>query len=129
MSQSFNNVILVGRLTKDPELKTTNSGKNVCSFTLAVDKGFGREGTNFIDCDSWNKTAEYVSRYQSKGSLLLVRGRLDQQTWEKDGQKRSRLSVVADEVQSLGSLKEAEPAPTNPTDDDLNNISLSEIPF
>ena len=129
MAQSYNSVTLMGRLTKDPEVKQTTTGKNVCPFTIAVDKGYGQEGTNFFDCESWNKTAEFVGQYLKKGDLVLVDGRLDQQTWEKDGQKRSTIRVVVNTVQSLSSKKEkAETQETTeaPVQEEIN---LSDIPF
>ena len=137
---SFNSTTLVGRLTKDPELKTTNSGKSVCPFTIAVDKGYGREGTNFIDCESWNKTAEYIGKYLKKGSLALVDGRLDQQVWEQNGQKRSKIVVVVNSIESLdnrgtGKMTQTEAIQeAKAYEQEVNNsygqeIQMSEVPF
>lgn len=106
MAQSYNRVVLVGRLSKDPEFKTTTNGKEHCNFNIAVDKGYGREGAYFIDCSAWANTAKYVGTYLKKGSLLLVEGNVEQQIWEKDGQKQSRLVVNATSAQGLGSKAE-----------------------
>lgn len=131
---TFNSCVLVGRLTKDPEVKTTNSGKTVCPFTVAVDKGYGREGTNFIDCEAWGKTAEFISKYMKKGGQILVDGRLDQQVWETDGQKRSKIQVVVNSVESLGNkssgqTEENQPISQTEVIEQAEQVNLSDIPF
>ena len=131
---TFNSCVLVGRLTKDPEVKTTNSGKTVCPFTVAVDKGYGREGTNFIDCEAWGKTAEFISKYMKKGGQILVDGRLDQQVWETDGQKRSKIQVVVNSVESLGNkssgqAEENQPISQTEVIEQAEQVNLSDIPF
>jgi single-strand DNA-binding protein len=96
---SVNNVNISGRLGRDPELKYTPSGKPVCSFSLAVEENFkGQDGawqekTHWIDCELWGKPAEWMAADARKGALVVVSGRLKQQTWEKDGQKRSKTFV------------------------------------
>lgn len=132
MAQSYNLVTIVGRLTKDPEQRQTSTGKNVCSFSLAVDKRGKDAGTNFFDCEAWGTTAEFISKYVKKGALLLVSGRLDQQCWEKDGQRRYAIRVVADEAVSLGGNKT--PQDSVPTPQELSHIeeqqvNLNNIPF
>ena len=130
MSKSVNQVTLLGRLTKDPETKTTTTGKNVTSFTLAVDKFGSQEGTDFFDVNAWEKTGDLVSKYVSKGSKLLVTGRLQQQTWEQDGQKRSRILVVAFDVVFLDAKPETTPpekSTSSPAKDEP--INLDDIPF
>ena len=114
----LNRVVLVGRMVRDPELKRTNSGTSVTSFTIAVDnltKAGGERSASFIPCTSWNKTAENVSKYCSKGSLVGVDGRLNQRSYEdKNGQKRSVVEVVAESVQFLerkGATEETESQP------------------
>lgn len=101
----LNRVVLVGRIVRDPELKRTNSGTPVTSFTIAVDnltKAGGEKTASFIPCTSWNKTAENVAKYCSKGSLVGVDGRLNQRSYEdKNGQKRSVVEVTAESVQFL----------------------------
>lgn len=101
----LNRVVLVGRLTRDPELKRTTSGASVTSFTIAIDnmtsKG-GEKTTSFIPCTCWNKTAENVAKYCGKGSMVGVDGRLNQRSYEdKSGAKRSVIEVVAESVQFL----------------------------
>lgn len=132
MAQSYNSTTLIGRLTKDPELKATPTGKKVVSFSLAVDKGYGQEGTNFFDCEAWNQTAEFVAKYMKKGDLTLVDGKLDQQTWKtKEGQNRSAVRVVALSVQSLASNKkeQEDKVPTQEEEQVIETIDPSQIPF
>ena len=95
----LNKAILMGRLTKAPELRSTNSGTSVCSFTLAVDRRGKDDGTDFLDIVAWGKTAEFVSKYFAKGQLVAVAGRIQTRTWEdQNGNKRKAVEVVADEV-------------------------------
>ena len=96
----INKVILMGRLTRDPELRHTDSQKPVCSFSIAVDNGYGEnKQTDFINCVAWNKTAEFVSKYFSKGSMIVVIGRISTRTWEgKDGTRKYATEVIAGEV-------------------------------
>jgi len=105
---SFNKVLLLGNLTRDPELRYLTSGTAVCSFGLAVNEKYKsgdewKEKVHFVDITVWGKSAEAVTQYLDKGSQVLVDGRLDYQTWEKDGEKRSKLEVVANNVQFLNS--------------------------
>ena len=101
----MNQVILIGRLTKDPELRETSSGKPVASFTLAVDK-FG-EGADFINCVVWNKQAENLAKYQKKGGQIGVSGRLQTRDYDDEkGNKRYVTEVVADSIEYLGAKKE-----------------------
>ena len=99
----LNNIVLIGRLTKDPDLRYTNSGTAVCSFSLAVDSGFGdNKRTDFIDIVAWSKTGEMCSQYLSKGKLAAVAGRLQIRSYEgKSGVKRKAAEVVADTVRFL----------------------------
>ena len=131
MAKSVNQVILLGRLTRDAELRTTSGGKNVTEFSLAVDKG--HDEASFFDVVAWEKTAELVNQYTSKGSKVLVQGRLDQQSWEKDGQKRSKVVVIANDVTFLDSKSEASSQSGRdvlPSDRDMERpIDLSAIPF
>lgn len=126
MAKSINNVILMGRLVRDPELKTTNSGKNVTEITLAVDKG--NDQAAFLEVVAWEKTAELISQYTQKGSKLLVQGRLDQQSWEKDGKKFSKVIIVAFDVTFLDSKSSQT---KDEVIDDISDepIDLSQIPF
>jgi len=123
----LNRVVLVGRMVRDPELKRTNSGTSVTSFTIAVDnvtKAGAEKTTSFIPCTSWNKTAENVAKYCAKGSLVGIDGRLNQRSYEdKNGQKRSVVEVIAESVQFLerkgaseGNENNAQPADNQPAD-------------
>lgn len=104
---SLNKVILVGRLTRDPELRYTPNGKPVASFAIAIDRPVAAKGgekeTDFVDIVAWNNTAEVVSKYATKGSLVGIDGRLQVRQYEKDGQKRKAYEVVASDVRLLGS--------------------------
>ena len=98
----LNHIVIMGRLTRDPELRRTGSGIAVASFTVAVDRDFGgRDGgekeTDFIECVAWRHTGEFVSKYFTKGSMIVVSGRLQIRGWtDKDGNKRRTAEVVAD---------------------------------
>ena len=98
----LNHITIMGRLTRDPELRRTGSGVAVASFTVAVDRDFGgRDGgekeTDFIDCVAWRQTGEFVSKYFTQGSMIVVSGRLQIRNWtDKDGNKRRSAEVVAD---------------------------------
>ena len=100
----LNHITIMGRLTRDPELRRTGSGTAVASFTLAVDRDFaprdgGERETDFIDCVAWRQTGEFVSKYFTKGRMAVVSGRLQIRSWtDKDGNKRRTAEVVADNV-------------------------------
>ena len=103
MARSINQVILMGRLTRDPETRTTTSGKSVTSFSLAVDRQGQDDQADFFDVTAWEKTGELVAQYLSKGRRCLVQGRLRQDSWDdkETGKKRSRVEVVAFDVTFL----------------------------
>ena len=100
----LNHIVIMGRLTRDPELRRTGSGIAVASFSLAVDRDFapkdgGERETDFIDCVAWRQTGEFVSKYFTKGRMAVVSGRLQIRGWtDKDGNKRRTAEVVADNV-------------------------------
>ena len=100
----LNHIVIMGRLTRDPELRRTGTGVAVASFSVAVDRDFaGRESgereTDFIDCVAWRNTGEFVSKYFTKGSMIVVSGRLQIRSWtDKEGNKRRTAEVVADNV-------------------------------
>jgi single-strand DNA-binding protein len=96
MSKSINQVILMGNLTRDPELRTTPTGQSVCSFSLAVNRSWQGQ-----DVTAWGKLGELVNQYMAKGRKCLVQGRLSQRSWEQEGQKRSKVEVVANDVTFL----------------------------
>lgn len=98
----LNSVCLLGRLTKDPELKTTQSGKSVCSFSLAVD-GFKKGETDFIDCVAWNASAENLAKFKKKGEQIAVTGQLKTRTYEdRNGNKRKVVEVRTESVTFVG---------------------------
>lgn len=108
MARSFNQVILMGNLTRDPELRQTPNGHSVASFSLALNRSYKgsdgnwQEATDFIDVVAWGPLGERVSQYLAKGRQCLVNGRLQSRSWEQDGQKRSKVEVVAQDVTFLG---------------------------
>ena len=110
----LNHITIMGRLTRDPELRRTGSGIAVASFTVAVDRDFGgRDGgekeTDFIDCVAWRQTGEFVSKYFTKGRMAVVSGRLQIRNWtDKDGNKRRTAEIVADNVYFGDSKREGE---------------------
>ena len=116
MARSFNQVILMGNLTRDPELRQTPNGQNVCSFSLALNRSFKggdgewKEATDYIDIVAWGPLGERVAQYLTKGRPCLVNGRLQSSSWEKDGQKRSKVEVVAQDVTFLGGQQSANSA-------------------
>lgn len=104
----LNLVALMGRLVYDPELKTTQNGTNVCSFRIAVDRSFARQGeerkADFIDVTAWRQTAEFVSKYFQKGSMIAIEGSLQtRQYQDKNGNNRTKVEVVASNVSFCGS--------------------------
>lgn len=108
MARSFNQVVLMGNLTRDPEMRTTPNGQNVCNFSLALNRSYKgaddewKEVTDYIDIVAWGPLGERVAQYLSKGRAALVNGRLQSRSWEQDGQKRSKVEVVAQDVTFLG---------------------------
>lgn len=114
----FNQVILLGHLTADPELKQTSGGTSVCSFNLAVNRKVAQEGTpscDFIPCISWRSTAEFVSKYFKKGSPLLIKGELQVRSYtDKQGNKRTVTEVIVDEAFFVESKRSAVDAPEHP---------------
>jgi len=156
MARSFNQVILMGNLTRDPELRQTPNGQNVCSFSLALNRSFKgsdgnwQEATDFIDVVAWGPLGERVAQYLTKGRPCLVNGRLQSRAWEQDGQKRSKVEVNAQDVTFLGGPGEggsgggassasaaapsSAPASKKKTDDVIEDvgdepINLDDIPF
>ena len=108
MAKGFNKVTLMGNLTRDPELRTTPTGQSVCGFSLAVNRtwrnadGEQQEAVDYIDCNAWGKAGEIISQYMQKGRAILVSGRLQQRSWEQDGQKRSKVEVVVEDFNFVG---------------------------
>ena len=110
----LNNIVIMGRLTRDPELRYTQSQVRVASFTIACDRDFsGRDGgdrqTDFIDCVAWRQTGEFVSKYFTKGRMAVVEGRLQIREWtDRDGNKRRSAEVIADNVYFGDSRRDSE---------------------
>lgn len=151
MAKGFNKVILMGNLTRDPEVRSTPNGQSVANFTLAVNRtwrgadGSNQESVSYIDCVAWGKTGEVIAQYVQKGRALLVSGRLDQRSWEQDGQKRSKIEVIVEDFNFVGGgegggAASARPAPSaskssSKKDDvvieDITDepINLDDIPF
>jgi single-strand DNA-binding protein len=163
MARSLNQVTLMGNLTRDPELRQTPTGQNVCSFSLALNRSYKdasgewQEATDYIDIVAWGPLAERVTQYLTKGRRCLVQGRLQSRSWEQEGQKRSKVEVLANDVTFLDSRGEggeggstggfqsngggassapaSKPAPSKKKDDvvieDIGDepINLDDIPF
>lgn len=114
---SLNRIVLMGRLTRDPELRHTQSGTAVASFTLAVDRDFkskdtGEKVTDFIDIVAWRSTAEFVSKYFAKGRQAVVEGRLQLRDWtDQDGNKRRSAEVLAESVYFADSKRDSDTPP------------------
>jgi single-strand DNA-binding protein len=109
MARSLNQVTLMGNLTRDPELRQTPNGQNVTSFSLALNRSYKdqsgewQEATDYVDVVAWGPLAERVSQYLNRGSRCLVQGRLQSRSWEQEGQKRSKVEVLANDVTFLDS--------------------------
>lgn len=119
----FNQVTLLGRMTDNADIRSTTSGKEVAKFTLAVDKF--KEGSNFFDVEVWGLPVDFIRKYTGKGHQLLISGYLDHQSWEKDGQKRSKVVIIATNVVST-QKKETK---TEEIENYDQPIDLSDIPF
>lgn len=148
MAKSINQVILLGRLTRDPEQRTTSSGKTIASFSIAVDRGGQDDAADFFDITAWEKLGELVVQYLAKGRRVLVQGRLRQDSWDdkETGKKRSRVEVTATDVTFLDGPGEGGASNTSGGSSNTNSspkknkdvviediddkpIDLSEIPF
>lgn len=145
MARSINQVILMGRLVRDPEQRTTTTGKTIASFSIAVDRGGQEDAADFFNVTAWEKLGELVMQYLAKGRRVLVQGRLRQDSWDdkETGKKQSRIEVVATDVTFLdgpnGGDSASASAPSASSkntskdvvieDIDDKPIDLSEIPF
>lgn len=130
---TINKVILIGRLTKDPELRYTPVNNTpVCSFTLAVNRRFSKEGeerqADFINCLAWNKTAEFISKYFVKGSMIAIVGRIQTRTWDDNEGKRHYVTeVVTDEVYFTGEKRGDSFEPSNAYEPE--DVDDDDLPF
>lgn len=118
----LNSVIIMGRLTRDPELRRTQGGTAVTSFTMAVDRDFksqsGEKETDFIDVVAWRNTGEFAAKYLAKGRMAAVEGRIQVRDWQdKDGNKRKTTEVVADNVYFADSKRDSKPQESRTVDD------------
>jgi single-strand DNA-binding protein len=131
----LNRIIVMGRMTRDPELRRTNSGTAVASFAVAVDRDFksqsGEKETDFIDVVAWRNTAEFVSKYFSKGRMAVVDGRLQLRDWtDKDGNKRRSAEIVADSVYFGDSKRDGGDTVQSEPQDDFSEIADDgDLPF
>lgn len=137
-SLNLNKVVLCGRLTSDVELKQTPSGVSVCSFTLAINRKYSREGeqsADFINCVAWRTTAEFISKYFSKGSSLCISGSIQTRSWkDSNGNNRYATEVVADEASFVDSKSDAgeqsaAPAYTNTAAPNYEEVKDDDLPF
>lgn len=136
MARSVNNVILMGNLTRDPELRQTPTGKSVTNFSLALNSAYRdangewQEVTDFIDIVCWGPLAERVAQYMSKGRRCVVQGRLQSRNWEQDGQKRTKVEVLANDVTFLdgGSRDESNYEASSSDSSDSSSSSKSSAP-
>ncbi len=142
MAKSINQVLLMGRLTRDPEARVTTTGKNVVTFSLAVDRFGTEDQADFFNITAWEKLGDLVTQYLGKGSKVLVQGRLRQDSWDdkETGKKRSRVEVTATDVTFLdapgsrtgaasGGNSNPPKANEQPEVIDDSVIDLDEIPF
>lgn len=139
----LNVAVITGRLTADPEVRSTPSGVSVCRFTVAVDRSYVKQGeerqADFIDILAWRQTAEFVGKYFQKGSMIAVQGSIQTGSYEKDGIKRRTFEIVADNVSFCGSKNDnsgtatESPAPTytppTSTADFAASVDDDELPF
>lgn len=130
----LNKTILMGRLTKDVELKYTPSNIATCSFTLAVDRKFVKQGeqrqADFINCVAWRQTAEFISKYFGKGRMIAVTGSIQTRTWDdKEGKKHYATEVLVDEVSFTGEKSEEHTRTASPMDAFTPVESDDDLPF
>ena len=127
---NLNKVILAGRLTSDVELKQTTTGVSVCSFTLAINRKFsanGQQQTDFIQCQAWRSTAEFIARYFKKGSALCISGSIQVRSWtDNNNQKRYATEVVADEAMFVDGKNDSQGADV-PNYEEMN--ADDDLPF
>ena len=149
--RGFSKAIITGNLTRDPELRTTPNGANVCGFSVAVKRvykdsnGEQKEDVSYIDCSAWGRLGEMIAQYAKKGSGVLVSGRLDQRSWEdkNGGGKRSRVEIVVEDFNFVGGPREggnggnfggssassSDHSADIPDDVPEEEIDLSDVPF
>lgn len=129
----MNKIILKGRLTANPELKTTTTDITVCDFSVAVNRRFNKEQTDFINCQAWRQTAEFITKYFTKGQEILIIGELHIEKWLKDDETRYSTRVVVDEVDFCGSKASNQNQKYNDTNTNdftaFTPIETDDLPF
>lgn len=133
----MNKIIIKGRLTRDPELKTTNSGKSVCNFAVAVGRNFDYEITDFFECTAWNNNAEFISKYFSKGKEILIDGEMQSDKFtDKNGNNRTSWKINVNRAEFCGSNKKdentsnpASSAEIDDLEDDFDDDLEDDLPF
>ncbi len=138
----MNRAILMGRLTSDPEMRQTQSGVSCARFTIAINRRFQREETDFINCVAWRQNADFICKYFTKGNMIAVVGSIQTRSWEgQDGRKNYATEVVVDEAHFTGSksesgmgqqsgyqnVEQSKPAQQSPIDDDFSAMGFSEM--
>jgi single-strand DNA-binding protein len=109
----MNRIVLIGRLTKEPELRTTSNGKDIVNFSIAVNKKFKKDEADFFSVQAWEGTARYVAEYLGKGRLVAIDGRLETRNYEKDGKKVYITEVIAEQVSALDRARDEAGANTS----------------
>lgn len=151
MARGYSKAIIMGNLTRDPELRNTPSGASVCTFTVAVNRNYKdssgslQEAVSFIDCVAWNKPGEIINQYAKKGTGIFISGRLDQRSWEDKttGSRRSRVEIVVEDFNFMSNTTKANGYSSDsqetagdfsgedivPEDIDDTEINLQDVPF
>lgn len=129
----LNRAVLMGRLTADPELKQTQTGVSVCSFSLAVSRNYNRDQTDFINIVAWRNTAEFAAKYFQKGQLVAVEGAIQTRSYtDRDGNRRTAFEVVADQVYFAESKNKGNPSGNSPSFGggyDIDPDEYEDLPF
>lgn len=134
----FNKVVLMGNLTRDPETRELSSGTSVTDFSVALSRKYKKgdeevEECSFVDCTAWAKTGETIAKFFTKGKPILVEGRLKQDRWEKDGEKRSKVGVVVETFSFVGSKADNDRVTSAPSAPVSDNKAMTEededLPF
>lgn len=135
----LNSAVVMGRLTSDPEVRSTPAGVSVCRFTVAVDRSYVKQGeerkADFIDILAWRQTAEFVGKYFQKGQMIAIQGSIQTGSYEKDGIKRRTFEIVAENVSFCGSKSESNGTSETPsfsnadTGDFVSSVDDDELPF
>lgn len=125
----MNQVILIGRLTRDPELKTTTAGTTICNFTIAVDREDKNQTTDFFNCTAFNNVGQSVYNYQKKGNLIAVNGSININSYEKDGEKRQATNIIAGRVQFLSPRSEQTTPEHKEVQREMEKVIDNDLPF